>query len=173
MRIIPHMKKRLIPAVFLVLYSAILVKLLILKHVSLKLGFMTLNFASRSTGEANWVPFKTILPYLLGEKGGFIALFNLGGNIVLFVPIGFVVPFVLRNMTWTKTLALALASPLAIEVVQGVFQLGIVDIDDVILNGLGIIIGYGAYRHVSKRMRNRTRSQIGKVETTPAKNPAT
>jgi len=78
-------------------------------------------------------------------------MINLGGNIILFVPIGFLVPFVYQKMNWQKALALAVAAPLLIEGIQLVFRLGIFDIDDVILNALGIIVGYSLYRIILKR----------------------
>jgi len=96
-------------------------------------------------GPANLVPFRTILPHLLGKRGLIIAVFNLAGNIVLLVPIGFIAPFAIRDMTWKKSLALAVAAGLAIEGMQAIFHVGIFDIDDVILNGLGVMMGYWAY----------------------------
>jgi glycopeptide antibiotics resistance protein len=136
------MQKRLIPTIILVAYSVFVIKLLVFKMVSFKIGHLMFNFSGHATGPANFVPFKTILPYLMGAKGGVIAIFNIIGNIALFVPIGFLVPFVYRNMTWRKSLLLAVVVPLLIEIIQVVFRVGIFDIDDVILNGLGIMIGY-------------------------------
>jgi glycopeptide antibiotics resistance protein len=138
------MKKRLISAFILIAYSAFLSDLLVFKNVLLKIGLLRFKFSS-GIGQANFLPFKTILPYLRGEHGWLIAIINLGGNIALFVPIGFLVPFVYRKMTWQKSLALAVAVGLAIEVMQVVFRVGIFDIDDVILNGLGVMTGYWVF----------------------------
>ena len=140
------MHKRVLSILILLAYSALLIKLLVLKDVSFTIGHLRLNFSGYATGPANFVPFKTIWPYFLGEKGGMIAIFNLIGNIALFVPIGFLVPFVCKSMTWRRTLILAILAPLAIEGIQVAARVGIFDIDDVILNGLGVILGYGVYR---------------------------
>ena len=139
------MQKRLISAFILIAYSAILIKLLVFKTIQLKTKLLMFKFNS-GTGQANFLPFKTILPYLRGEHGWSFAIINLVGNIALFVPIGFLVPFVFyRKMTWQKSLALAVAVGLAIEGMEVVFRVGIFDIDDVILNALGVMIGYWVF----------------------------
>lgn len=135
------MQKRFIPTVILIAYSAIVIKLLVFKNVLFKIWPLRFRFTT-DIGPANFVPFKTILPYLLGEKGRMIAVLELVGNIALLVPIGFLVPFVSRKITWRKALALAVAAGLVIEGMQAIFRVGIFDVDDVILNGTGVMIGY-------------------------------
>ena len=140
------MKKHLIATFILIAYSVILIKVMVFKDVPIiRIGSLMLKFGGTQEGPANLVPFKTILPYLLGEKGLLIGAINLLGNIVLLVPIGFLVPFVFRNMTWKKTLVLAVAAGFFIEGMQVVLHLGIFDIDDVILNAIGVVIGYWAF----------------------------
>jgi glycopeptide antibiotics resistance protein len=149
------MKKRLLSAFILIVYSTILIKVMVFKDVpTIRIGHLMLNFGGTHEGPANLVPFKTILPYLLGEKGWMIAGINLVGNIVLLVPIGFLVPFVYRNMTWKKSVVLAVAAGLAIEGMQAVFRVGIFDIDDIILNGIGVMTGYWAFTILAKWMRS-------------------
>ncbi len=149
------MKKHLLSAIILIAYVAILIKVMVFKHVPLiKLGTLMLNFGGTNPGHsANFVPFKTILPYLLGEKGLIIGGINLVGNIILLVPIGFLVPLVYRNMTWKKSLVLAAAAGLAIEGMQVMLRVGIFDIDDVILNALGVMIGYSVFAILAKWLR--------------------
>lgn len=142
------MQKHLIPLFALIAYSAILIKIMVFRDIPvIRIGHLMLNFGGAdANGQANFLPFKTILSYLLSEKGLIIVGINLVGNIVLLVPFGFLVPFVYRNMTWKKSLVLALAVPFVIEGLQVILHLGIFDIDDVILNGLGVMIGYWMYR---------------------------
>jgi glycopeptide antibiotics resistance protein len=104
-----------------------------------------LNFGGTHEGPANLIPFKTILPYLMGEGGLLIGGLNIGGNIVLLIPIGFLVPFVFQKMDWKKTIAISIASGLSIELTQVILKVGIFDIDDVILNAIGVIVGYWTY----------------------------
>ena len=126
------MKRRLIAAFILIAYSGILIKVMVLKDMPvIRLGPVMLKFGGTHEGPANLVPFKTILPYLLGEYGWMIGGINLLGNIVLLVPIGFLVPFVFKNITWKKSLAIAVAAGFIIEGMQVVLHVGIFDIDDV------------------------------------------
>src|ERR687894_1760126 len=148
------MKKRLSSAFVLIAYSAFLINLLVFKIYLLKIGLLRFTFPPHA-GQANFLPFKTILPYLLGEPTWLIATINLGGNIALFMPIGFLVSFVYRKMTWQKSLAVAVAVGLAIEGMQVVFREGIFDVDDVILNALGVMTGYWAFTILVKWVRPR------------------
>lgn len=108
----------------------------------------------------NLVPFRRIFSYLTGidlisgtEDPAFLrgfALSNLLGNIVIFIPLG--VYFTLLNPKkgiWRNTL-LVMAVSAAVEMAQFAFQLGIGDVDDVILNGIGGLLGVllckGLYR---------------------------
>ncbi len=137
------MNKRFIPACVLLAYVLLLIKIMVLKDMPLvRVGSLMLNFGGTATGPANFLPFKTIFPYLMGDKGWIIAGINLAGNIVLLLPIGFLIPLVFRNITWKKSLTLAVATGLSIEVLQVILHVGIFDVDDVILNGLGVMMGF-------------------------------
>ncbi len=57
---------------------------------------MMFNFGGTQSGSPNYIPFKTILPYLTGRGGLLIAAINIIGNIVLLIPTGFLIPFVYR-----------------------------------------------------------------------------
>lgn len=151
------MKKRLIAALSLVAYGALLIKVMVFKDIpTIKLGQLMLNFAGTDAGNApNFVPFATILPYLLGHKGLIIAGINLVGNVVLLIPVGFLIPFVYRSMTWKKCLTVAVSVPLVIETMQTMLRVGIFDIDDVILNAFGVMIGYWTFLILSKWMEKR------------------
>ncbi|MFN7160314.1 MAG: VanZ family protein [Candidatus Gracilibacteria bacterium] len=135
---------QIISAFLTLAYSALLVKVMVLKDVPMiKVGSIMLNFGgTQADRPANFLPFKTILHYVLGGNGLIIGGLNLIGNIALLVPIGFLVPLFYRKMTWKKALILAALSGLIIESMQVLLHVGIFDIDDVILNGLGVMVGY-------------------------------
>lgn len=156
------MKKTLIPTFILIAYCAILIKVMVFKDIpTIRVGSLMLNFAGTNAGHGpNFVPFKTILPYLLGFKGWIIAGINLVGNIALLVPLGFLAPFVYRNLTTKAALALGVASGLCIEVMQTVLRVGIFDIDDVILNALGVMLGYWAFGVLTQWIRARSYKKI-------------
>jgi glycopeptide antibiotics resistance protein len=155
------MIKRVLSAFILILYGAFLVKIMIFKDVPLiRIGTLMVNFGGSQTGPANLVPFKTILVYLLGEKGLMIGGINLIGNIVLLLPVGLFIPLLYRNITWKTMLIPAAAAGFAIEAMQVVLQLGIFDIDDVILNGLGVMVGYWIFTILEKQLRSMSSKNI-------------
>ena len=149
--------KRLVAAAILAAYCAVLIKVMVFKDMpTVRIGQLMLNFAGTDTGHGpNFVPFRTILPYLLGDKGWIIAGVNLAGNILLLVPVGFLVPLVRPAMGWKGALGLAIAAGLVIEAMQTALRVGIFDIDDVILNALGVMVGYWAFASVAASVRAR------------------
>jgi hypothetical protein len=48
---------------------------------TIRVGQLMLNFGAHE-GPANLIPFKTIIPYLLGQGGLIIGGLNIGGNII-------------------------------------------------------------------------------------------
>lgn len=146
------MNRHIIPICILSIYSALLIKVMVFKNIPLiRIGHLMLNFGGTQTGEANLVPFKTIVPYIFGDKGLIIVGLNLGGNILLLVPVGFLLPFIWQNISWKKTLLISVVAGLLIEGMQVIFQVGIFDIDDVILNALGVMVGYWVFRFFRQR----------------------
>lgn len=99
----------------------------------------------------NLIPLGTILSYFndfgSGHLSYSIIVSNLLGNILLTLPLGFFIFYKYRNLKLGQVFILSFALPIIIELVQlslHFMQLGtrVVDIDDVILNMLGIILGY-------------------------------
>ncbi|TMQ95186.1 VanZ family protein [Actinomadura soli] len=72
------------------------------------------------------------------------ALFQIGGNLALLMPLGVLIPIVWTTLRGPIRLALLTgALSLAIETVQGAFVVGrAFDVDDVILNVIGVVIAY-------------------------------
>lgn len=142
------MKKRFVVGVVLVLWSALLIRFIVFKAIPvIHIGHRHYRFGGRyHTGPANLVPFRTIGPQLVGRGNGLIAKVNLFGNILPFLPVGFLLPLIYREMTWPKAIALAVGTGLLMEVLESVFRVGIFDVDDVILNALGVLTGYALFR---------------------------
>ena len=90
----------------------------------------------------NLVPFKSIGSQIkhISES---LALINLLGNIVPFVPFGFLLPIAYKRInSFVKVFSVGLLSVILIEVFQFITKLGSFDVDDIMLNSIGIIIGY-------------------------------
>ena len=130
--------------ILLLAYTAVLIKAMVFKDIpALHIGLVTLDFSGTNGGHpANFVPLKTIVPYLLGENGLAIAGLNLLGNIIFLIPIGFLIPFVAQRWKWKQMLEVATVAGLGIETMQAALDVGIFDIDDVLLNGGGTMVGY-------------------------------
>lgn len=121
---------------------------------TIRIGYLMLNFSGTNAGHGpNFVPFKTILPYLLGHKGLIIAGVNLFGNIALLVPIGLLVTCIFPNLKWKSLILIAIIAGFCIELPQVALGVGIFDIDDIILNALGVMIGYWTFLIVAQWMR--------------------
>lgn len=99
----------------------------------------------------NLIPFKTIKQYLSGSLmeyyGQFYnwkadAILNILGNVLLFMPVGFLLPLVKKPFEkFYGTVLFALAFSLIVETAQYFIGRGC-DIDDLMMNTLGAILGF-------------------------------
>lgn len=113
--------------------------------------------SNQSYSSWNLVPFSTILMYLRGSGGFFVAFYNIAANIGLFIPFGAYALFKKEQKTfstvWLIIFPLLFIS--LIEVTQFITRRGSMDIDDLILNFIGVLIGYGLYP-LTKKVLNVT-----------------
>jgi glycopeptide antibiotics resistance protein len=77
------------------------------------------------------------------------------GNILWFVPFGFLLPLLIERHRFVKTMLAGLMFSLAIETLQFVFYKGVAEIDDLILNSLGVLIGFCLCKLFNKFIVNR------------------
>ncbi|GGG66554.1 VanZ family protein [Edaphobacter dinghuensis] len=139
-------RTRWLAACALIAYSVILIRLVVFKAIPvIRIGHLRFRFAGPHTGPANLVPFKTIAPELIGHGNRLIDLVNLMGNIIPFMPIGLLAPLVFRSITWQKALALGVAIGLTFETMELIFRVGIFDVDDIMTNALGVLLGYAVF----------------------------
>ncbi|MBP3414096.1 MAG: VanZ family protein [Clostridia bacterium] len=90
----------------------------------------------------NFIPFVNLFDYTQRSD----AILNFVGNTAMFIPIGVIWPIVYRNLdTHIKVIAAGIGFSLFIEVLQLPFFDRVTDIDDLILNSVGFLIGYGVY----------------------------
>ena len=99
----------------------------------------------------NLVPFRTIGRYIdrLYNSAGKLnhqAVINLGGNVIMFIPLGFLLPFVSDRAKGLKNcVVMTFVLLILVETVQLFTLLGSFDIDDLLLNMIGIFMGWMAY----------------------------
>lgn len=72
-------------------------------------------------------------------------------NIVMFIPIGFLLKAAFRGWGWKKVFLYGTLLSLLIEILQLVLMKGAAEVDDVIHNSLGCVMGYGLASLVSHK----------------------
>jgi glycopeptide antibiotics resistance protein len=97
----------------------------------------------------NLVPMVNLLNYEIFRE----MLINVIGNTAMFIPLGIVWPTVFKKLdTHFKVIAAGFGASLTIEILQLPFFGRSSDIDDLILNTTGFLIGYAVYL-LAKRAR--------------------
>ena len=130
----------------LCIYIAVLSKFILFKYIPLSQIIQHFNFTydEYHWRDNNFVPFKTIKFYLyLADINPTIRIENLAGNIIGFIPFGFILPLLSKRAQKLSRVTLAtFCLSLTFEVIQLIFEFGSFDVDDLILNTLGGILGY-------------------------------
>ncbi|MGE7879216.1 VanZ family protein [Peribacillus muralis] len=94
----------------------------------------------------NLIPFSTILSYASNELDGLVSFYNLSANVGLFIPFGL---YLLSGEGKVVTALTKFLFPLTlistIEISQLVLRRGSLDVDDLILNMMGVYLGYLLY----------------------------
>ena len=148
------MRKRWISLGALLAYSVILIQVVVFKEIPIfRIGNTIFRFNVQNTGPPNFMLFRTIGYFLYGTSDHLFAIVNLVGNIAPFVPVGLLATSVFRLMSWQKALLLAVAVGLAMECMEAIFRVGIFDVDDIMLNALGVMLGHGIIAATKGPMR--------------------
>jgi len=124
----------------LFLYIVILSELLFFKHVS---PWDILSPNRLIHRDINLMPFYVIYSYLSGnmQVSPFVALLNVLGNIVIFIPLGVFFMLRRRDKSVLRNVLPVFMVSVLVETIQYALGLGFCDIDDVILNSTGGLIG--------------------------------
>ena len=105
----------------------------------------------------NLVPFYTIKCYLRNIANGHIvsiSVKNLLGNLLIFLPLGTYLPIIWKKCrSLSATLLVSLTVLIGIELLQFLTLLGTLDIDDLILNMCGILLGYILWKCIKKPLK--------------------
>ena len=132
-----------------ILYILFLIKVIIFKYPYEQLAAIVETWQRdvilEGLGTANFVPFKTIKMYIR-YADRLNSFENLAGNILAFVPFGVLFPIVRkRKCGLPDVFANALVLVLGIEIFQLFSAVGAFDVDDIILNCFGAVLGYIVY----------------------------
>jgi glycopeptide antibiotics resistance protein len=123
----------------IVLYKEILMLSFIIYLLFL---FNIVTFQDVSWSTSNYIPFKEILRYDFGSK---LFIKNILGNMVMFMPFGFFIGYYIRTKKIFIPLILCILTSLTIEFTQVIIG-RVFDVDDLLLNCLGGILGFGFFR---------------------------
>jgi glycopeptide antibiotics resistance protein len=96
----------------------------------------------------NLVPLKEIKRFLYYHRqlGLAAVIANLAGNVIAFMPFGFCLPLVFgHRVRFIQCVLYTFGLSLAIEITQLLCKVGTFDVDDLILNTLGGILGFAVF----------------------------
>jgi glycopeptide antibiotics resistance protein len=142
-------KRERIKTVFLygvfICYILLLIKILFLSRVS--------HPEDRSI---NIIPFYSIVEYITGDSANIraFAFGNVVGNIVIFIPLGTYLALLKKDKRIVNNLLFIFIVSLLVEIIQGALGIGASDIDDMILNCLGGLIGILGYKLLLSILRD-------------------
>lgn len=88
------------------------------------------------------------------QLGMFAVSANLAGNILIFVPYGFFISMASKSRGFFKTLFFSMGLSLCVEITQLFTRVGSFDVDDILLNTIGGVIGYIIFS-ICNRIRRR------------------
>ena len=128
--------------ILFVFYSAFLLILLFLSFRAIR---SHISYAEYFRTNTNFIPFKEVLDlYENFIQGNFsYAMWMLLGNLFAFAPMAFFIPVLFKKITNLKRFAVLLLSMITgVEILQFITRRGSFDIDDIILNFLGVIAAY-------------------------------
>lgn len=117
-----------------------------------------LPFEAYFGSHINLIPFRTIHRFsrllVPPVRPAFLrmAINNLLGNVLLFIPLGYFLPRLFSGLRkfWRTLLSTCVIMSL-VEILQLLLMVGTCDIDDLILNAFGSALGYGVYKLCSRK----------------------
>lgn len=140
-------------------YILFLIKLLFLSRVSI---FDLFNGQRTLNRSINLIPFHSIREYIFSNSANIkkFAFGNVVGNIAIFIPLGAYLSLFENNKRVIANLLLIFIVSLFIEIIQGLLGIGTSDIDDIILNCLGGLVGILGYKFLLFMLRDEKKVRV-------------
>ncbi|MBW7644751.1 MULTISPECIES: VanZ family protein [Geobacillus] len=153
--------------ILLCIYLSILTKIILFKYLPLSeiINHFDFSYNEYLWRSSNFIPFKTIIYYLfLADINLNIRIENLVGNIIGFVPLGFTLPLLSKRFQNLKAVIITTSSlSFTYEILQLLFGIGSFDIDDLILNTLGGVMGYLPIKLIYLTINSKKKYQNNKI----------
>ncbi len=109
----------------------------------------------------NLIPFVHLLEYDSRND----LLLNVIGNTAMFIPTGIILPIIYKKLnSFWKVIGVGALISVCIEIIQLPFFERASDIDDLLLNTLGVAIGYLIYKLVQKLIKRRCKIPVCRGE---------
>lgn len=107
----------------------------------------TVFLSRESMRSVNLIPFRTIMGNVMVDDGIRTKVVDMAvwANVLMFIPAGIYTMQISKNTSIVVNLFKVTTISILIELIQYVFAIGAADIDDVILNSLGGLIGIAFY----------------------------
>ena len=131
-------------------------RILIFPYTIFLLYLMFLGFG-REQHEANIVrllPLVSTILFVQNTTSWESIIINLFGNIIMFIPFGFLGWLNAKYFSFKKLIVDFLSALIIVEALQYLTRLGVFDIDDLVLNSLGVWIGFQMRKLFSVNERN-------------------
>lgn len=100
----------------------------------------------------NMIPFKTLKTYFNSNSS--LGIENIVGNIVPFIPMGFILGFILNKHKFRNIFLISLIIVTIFESIQFIACVGYFDIDDIILNVISSMVGYLIYLCFTRKVNS-------------------
>lgn len=131
-------------------YIAVLLKIVLLKS----------GTDSSEFRHVQYIPFAFIKDFIDSTGSIDVLLKNVLGNFAIFIPLGILLPCLFQKLSLWKTVAMGFAVSLGFELIQYITGFGMTDIDDLILNTLGVFVGAALYTGLFKKCKTSFRSEL-------------
>lgn len=149
----PPIKNTLVRTVIsflFVVYIFILIKFILVKNpADLKSHFIDdygWTLLEKNFCEGNYIPLRTFNYYLAGTSPNKFSTENLLGNMFLFMPFGLFLPLLFHKTRGLSTFTfVCFLVSLSLETIQLATALGTFDVDDILLNTFGGLMGFSMY----------------------------
>lgn len=141
-------KRELLLIVFILYMIALTLQIITPKFI---IDFNGIHIISQDLDNINIIPFYFIYDFYnecIVLKNYNYFFINIIGNILLFIPIGLLLP-TLWNISYKKVLIYGIIFSMIVETIQIVLP-RVTDIDDVILNNIGVYIGILIHKNHNK-----------------------
>lgn len=146
LKIKPTNKKREILLVVFILYMIALTLQIVTPKFIIDMN--GIHIIHQDLDNINIIPFYIFVDFYNEciKKGEYNYLFiNIFGNILMFIPIGIFLPL-LWNVSYKKTMMYGILFSIIVEIIQ-IWLPRVTDIDDVILNNIGVFIGTRVHKY--------------------------